>query len=111
MNHKKCQDCEDCTVIENCPTDAFMIKQGKISSIDRSRCFNCGTCVFLCPKNAFNGDLKRINFKGNEIPVVLRQSDRNGAIKLANELKQSILKGEFELKEPTGNLEFSEKVI
>ncbi len=106
FNPKKCKDCDECPVEEKCPTKAFNMNTG----IDRSRCFNCGTCFFLCPKNAFEADLKTVKFETKEIPIILRQSDRYGAIKLAEELKHMILKGEFPLKEPTGKLEFAEKV-
>ena len=109
FNPNSCKNCEQCHVLDKCPTEAFIIKQDKISAIDRSRCFNCGTCVQLCP-DAFLLDLKKINFDGKEIPVVLRQSDRNGAIKLAGELKRMILNGDFTLKKPTGNLDFAEYV-
>jgi putative methanogenesis marker 16 metalloprotein len=109
FDSKACKDCEECKTIDYCPTNAFIIKDGVISAIDRSRCFNCGTCVRLCP-DAFKLDLKSIEFEGNEIPIVLRQSDRFGAIKLAEELKQMILKGEFLLKKPTGTLDFAESI-
>lgn len=109
FDSKACKDCEECKTIDYCPTNAFIIKDGVISAIDRSRCFNCGTCVRLCP-DAFKLDLKSIKFEGNEIPIVLRQSDRFGAIKLAEELKQMILKGEFQLKKPTGTLDFAENI-
>jgi len=109
FDSKACEDCEECKTIDYCPTNAFIIKDGAISAIDRSRCFNCGTCVRLCP-DAFKLDLKSIEFEGSEIPIVLRQSDRFGAIKLAEELKQLILKGEFLLKKPTGTLDFAESI-
>lgn len=104
---KKCVDCDDCPVEHMCPTDAFDLKTG----IDRTKCFNCGACFIACSKKAFNADLKSIKFEGEEIPVVLRQSDRYGAIKLATQLKNMILNGEFELKEPTAKLEFNPKVF
>lgn len=109
FDSKVCKDCEECKTIDYCPTNAFIIKDGAISAIDRSRCFNCGTCVRLCP-DAFKLDLKSIEFEGSEIPVVLRQSDRFGAIKLAEELKTKILNGEFVLKHPTGRLDFAESL-
>jgi ferredoxin len=95
FDSKACKDCEECKTIDYCPTNAFIIKDGVISAIDRSRCFNCGTCVRLCP-DAFKLDLKSIEFVG--------------AIKLAEELKQMILKGEFLLKKPTGTLDFAESI-
>ncbi len=109
FDSKACKDCEECQTIDYCPTNAFVIKGGVISAIDRSRCFNCGTCVRLCP-DAFNLDLKTIEFEGSKIPIVLRQSDRFGAIKLAEELKQMILNEEFQLEKPTGKLDFAESI-
>ncbi len=110
---EKCKDCElECPVTGKCPTGAFSRETG----IDRARCFNCGTCSIVCPEDAFKVDLKRVNMKlknitkNREIPVVLRQSDRYGAIQLANKLKKMILRREFIIKEPTGKLEFYPKV-
>ena len=103
---KKCGKCEECIIEELCPTSAFNLKTG----IDKTRCFNCGMCVAECPDKAFIADLKAINFNGKEVPVVLRQSDRFGAIKLARELKTMILEGKFILQKPTGKLEFAEQV-
>jgi putative methanogenesis marker 16 metalloprotein len=104
-----CNNCKNCSVIDYCPTNAFVINEAKITAIDRSRCFNCGNCARICPE-AFELDLKTIKFEDNEIPVVLRQSDRYGAIKLAKQLKDMILKGEFPLEKRTGKLDFAEQV-
>lgn len=109
FNTEACKQGYKCKVIDKCPTNAFIIMEGLISAIDRSRCFNCGNCVRLCP-DAFSLDLKSVQYEGSEIPVVLRQSDRAGAIMLAEELKQQILNEEFQLKKPTGRLDFSEKL-
>ncbi|MFX1408751.1 MAG: methanogenesis marker 16 metalloprotein [Promethearchaeota archaeon] len=109
FNPSVCIKCDKCDVINNCPTSAFIINNGLITAIDRSRCFNCGNCVRLCP-DAFNLDLKSIKFEDRDIPVVLRQSDRYGAIKLAEQLKYMILKGDFPLEKPTGELDFAESV-
>ncbi|MGV9172254.1 MAG: methanogenesis marker 16 metalloprotein [Promethearchaeia archaeon] len=113
FNPELCDDCDDCPADGKCPTDAFNLKTG----IDRSRCFNCGTCAVVCPKKAFKADLKTVTKKlknmekAKEIPVVLRQSDRYGAIQLASELKQKILEGSFKLKKPTDELKFYPKVF
>jgi len=104
-----CKKGYDCKVIGKCPTDAFIIRNELIVAIDRSRCFNCGNCARLCPE-AFSLDLKSIPFEGSDIPVVLRQSDRAGAILLAEQLKQMILNEEFQLKKPTGTLDFAESI-
>ncbi|MFX0029126.1 MAG: methanogenesis marker 16 metalloprotein [Candidatus Hermodarchaeota archaeon] len=109
FNAEACKKCDNCHAINECPTNAFIIRDGIISGIDRSRCFNCGNCVKLCPE-AFKLDLKKIKFEGSEIPVVLRQSDRQGAIILAEQLKSMILNGEFPLKQPIDNLKFAKEV-
>lgn len=109
FNSNACKKCDKCKILDICPTNAFIIENGIISAIDRTRCFNCGTCVRFCP-DAFKLDLKTIEFERKEIPIVLRQSDRHGAIKLAEQLKTMILKGNFPLKNPTGELDFAESV-
>ncbi|MFX0010804.1 MAG: methanogenesis marker 16 metalloprotein [Candidatus Hermodarchaeota archaeon] len=109
FNPDACKKGYDCKVIGKCPTDAFVIKDKLIVAIDRSRCFNCGNCAWLCPE-AFKLDLKSISFEGNNVPVVLRQSDRAGAILLAEQLKQMILNKKFPLKKPTGELDFAESI-
>ncbi len=109
FNPDACKDCEECKAIDKCPTDAFIIKKGIITAIDRTRCFNCGNCTHLCPE-AFKLDLKKIKFEASELPIVLRQSDRYGAIKLAEQLKSMILKGEFPLRKPISKLKFAETI-
>ncbi|MEE9377200.1 MAG: methanogenesis marker 16 metalloprotein [Candidatus Lokiarchaeia archaeon] len=109
FNLDACKNCEECKAIDKCPTNAFIVKNGIITAIDRTRCFNCGNCTHLCPE-AFKLDLKKIKFEGSELPIVLRQSDRYGAIKLAEQLKSMILKGEFPLRKPISKLKFAETV-
>ncbi|MEX2683543.1 MAG: methanogenesis marker 16 metalloprotein [Candidatus Sigynarchaeota archaeon] len=105
---KRCDDCTDCPGEKHCPTEAFHKKKG----IDKTRCFNCGLCAVTCKNapQAFDIDLKGAIINGKKVPVVLRQSDRAGAIKLATELKGRILKGEFDLCEPSAPLEFAKEV-
>ncbi|MFX0146488.1 MAG: methanogenesis marker 16 metalloprotein [Candidatus Hodarchaeota archaeon] len=109
FNPEACSSCKDCSTTDICPTNAFIIKDEQIRGIDRSRCFNCGSCTTVCPE-AFQLNMKSINIEGKDIPIVLRQSDRNGAIRLAEELKSMILKGDFPLEKPTGILDFAESV-
>ncbi|MFX0022532.1 MAG: methanogenesis marker 16 metalloprotein [Candidatus Hermodarchaeota archaeon] len=109
FNPDACKNCEECKAIDKCPTNAFIIKDGTISAIDRMRCFNCGNCTHLCPE-AFKLDLKTVKFEGKDLPIVLRQSDRYGAIKLAEQLKSMILKGQFPLRKPIDKLKFAKEV-
>jgi putative methanogenesis marker 16 metalloprotein len=109
FNAEVCRRCEKCDVVDKCPTNAFIIKDGIISGINRSRCFNCGNCAHLCPE-AFELDMKQIEFEGSEIPIVLRQSDRHGAIQLADQLKSMILSGDFPLKKSISTLKFAKAV-
>ncbi|MHA1150276.1 MAG: methanogenesis marker 16 metalloprotein [Promethearchaeota archaeon] len=106
---QECKECLKCEILDVCPTDAFIIEEGWIVAIDRDYCFNCGTCAFLCPK-AFKLDMKSIKFEDKDIPVVLRQSDRHGAIMLAEQLKTMIIKGDFKLEKPTGKLKFATEI-
>lgn len=98
-NENSCVDCpniKECKIEEICPTRAFTKNIG----IDKSLCFNCGTCLAHCiVEEAFKGKLGKIKLGNKVIPVVLRQSDRIGAIKLAMELKDLILDEEFALAE------------
>lgn len=106
---QECKACVKCEITNTCPLEAFIIEDGWITGIDRSRCFNCGNCAHLCPK-AFKLDMKKIKLAGKEIPVVLRQSDRYSAILLAEQLKTMILNEEFQLEKPTGKLDFAKYI-
>ncbi len=97
-----CGTCElntpnKCPVIQFCPTNAFTIGKG----IDRTRCFNCGTCKKVCINGAFHMKLGSIKYDDKKVKITLRQSDRCGANKLMKEIKQMILKGEFPIVKPT----------
>lgn len=92
----KCVKCKSCTVEPVCPMKAITFVGDRVSR-NENRCFNCGLCVTQCVGGAFGGNLGAINFEGRRIPIVLRQSDRARAIRLAEELKQQILDGSFRM--------------
>jgi putative methanogenesis marker 16 metalloprotein len=94
----KCINCESCAAEIVCPMRALSFKSGQVSR-DKKKCFNCGLCTSQCKGGAFKGNLGAINFKGKKIPIVLRQSDRARAIKLADELKFQILDGSFRISQ------------
>jgi Fe-S-cluster-containing hydrogenase component 2 len=78
---------------------------GKAAVRNEALCFHCGICVSACPGRAFRCRLGSIRMKSpgektRDIPVVLRQSDRLRAIKLAEDLKRRIIEGSFRIAEP-----------
>ncbi|MEM0358597.1 MAG: methanogenesis marker 16 metalloprotein [Candidatus Hadarchaeales archaeon] len=90
-----CAEHKACPVERKCPTGAF--RKGK--GIDLERCFDCGTCIQLCP-SSFRGKLGTLPVGNREVPITLRQSCRRKAVELAELLKKKILEGEFLLSEP-----------
>lgn len=100
FDDEKCVHHGDCIVEEKCPTEAFSVDEG----IDKSRCFNCGSCISLCSDEAFSGKLGVIKINEIDIPIKLRQSNRHMANMLAQRLKEMIVKKEFLLSKPVGQL-------
>lgn len=92
----RCINCERCAVEKACPMSAVTFEDGQVKRI-KERCFNCGLCATQCVGGAFRGNLGAISFEGKKIPVVLRQSDRARAIRLAEKLKLQILDGSFRM--------------
>ncbi len=92
----KCINCKSCTVEPVCPMRAITFEKGRVMR-NKERCFNCGLCVSQCIGGAFKGNLGAINFEGKKIPILLRESDRARAIKLAEALKLQILDGSFRI--------------
>ncbi|WP_424356663.1 methanogenesis marker 16 metalloprotein [Methanocella sp. MCL-LM] len=101
FNPDLCGTCEPCKGELICPT-AALSKESK--HIDRSRCFNCGTCVGLCP--AVSANMGSVEFNGMTIPITERHSDRLGAMKISNDLKKQIASGEFKLSEIVQRITF-----
>jgi len=104
----RCITCHSCRVEEVCPMQAFNPSSGG-DARDESLCFHCGLCVSLCPGGAFRSrlgavELKRPSGDLSRIPVVMRQSDRLRAIRLAEDLKRSILDGSFRISQPVGRI-------
>jgi putative methanogenesis marker 16 metalloprotein len=101
----RCALCPSCLVAEACPMGAVSREPGKAASRIDALCFHCGICVGACPGRAFRCRLGSIRMKSpgektRDIPVVLRQSDRLRAIKLAEDLKRRIIEGSFRIAEP-----------
>jgi len=101
----RCALCQSCLVEGACPMGAVSREPGKAAARDEALCFHCGMCVSVCPSRAFSSRLGSIRMKGDSgvvksIPVVLRQSDRLRAIRLAEDLKRRIIEGSFKISEP-----------
>jgi dissimilatory sulfite reductase (desulfoviridin) alpha/beta subunit len=96
---RRCQGCARCKVEETCPMDAVSF-DGARAERDLERCFHCGLCASECPSGAFKCNLGSLSVRGKKVPVVLRQSDRLRALKMALDLKTRILDGSFKVAEP-----------
>lgn len=96
FDQTRCVNCESCAVEQACPMSAVIFEGSRVERI-KERCFNCGLCATQCVGGAFRGNLGAISFEGKKIPVVLRQSDRARAIRLAEMLKLQILDGSFRM--------------
>ncbi|MFB3764298.1 MAG: methanogenesis marker 16 metalloprotein [Methanotrichaceae archaeon] len=92
----RCVSCKSCAVEPVCPMRAITFEKGRIER-DKERCFNCGLCASQCIGGAFKANLGIVNFEGKRIPILVRQSDRARAIRLAETLKLQILKGSFRI--------------
>ncbi|SDF52019.1 putative methanogenesis marker 16 metalloprotein [Methanolobus vulcani] len=102
FNPDACLDCEVCKPIRDCPMEAIQRKDNRIL-LNRYQCFNCGFCSTVCPGGVFTAELGTLHFemegKHQDVPIVLRQSDRKRAEEMAEKLKEKILSGEFKLNE------------
>ncbi|MBN1786392.1 MAG: methanogenesis marker 16 metalloprotein [Candidatus Methanofastidiosa archaeon] len=91
---KRCKECEECHADMHCPTNAIRPNKG---GIDKRRCFNCGTCVYVCPNGSYSGALGSLHCEGRDVPISLRQSNRAMADKLCKKLRDMIMDKEFYL--------------
>ena len=98
MDRSRCVACEVCSAASTCPTSAIVMSEGRMS-INRDRCINCGACIAVCPENCFNGRLGEVRAMidgvKRAIPVLCRNSNREGAVRTMNDLKRKIREGTF----------------
>jgi putative methanogenesis marker 16 metalloprotein len=99
----RCIGCNSCTAESSCPMKAVTVHGSRIQR-DKDKCFNCGLCTSKCPGGAFKGKLGSISMDGKMIPILLRQSNRRRALKMAESLKQQILDGTFKITQMTEHL-------
>ncbi|MHA1268321.1 MAG: methanogenesis marker 16 metalloprotein [Candidatus Helarchaeota archaeon] len=86
-----------CIILDRCPMRPYMYNENNEYEI--SNCFHCGTCL-SCPEGVFKANWGSIKIHDKDVPIILRQSDRCGAIKLSHKLKKMIIEGNFTLSEP-----------
>jgi len=92
-NPEKCLHCSSCVPYDLCPVEAL-----EPARIDVGKCVVCGSCVSSCVGNVFSADLGSIEYSGKNIPITLRQSDRNRAERSAERLKEMIRQGKWGLR-------------
>lgn len=98
-----CKRCTQCKPEAICPTGAIGFRDWK-PTLDRKKCFNCGLCSTVCVGEVFSAHLGSLRFEGREVPIVVRQSDRLRAERLAGELKRRVLDGSFKMTEMVGRI-------
>ncbi len=101
---QRCTSCSPCQAEAACPMRAIESDANRVCRSE-ALCFHCGLCATVCPSAVFSCRLGAIQLKTTAgssriIPVVLRQSDRLRAQRLAEELKSRIIKGSFRMAEP-----------
>lgn len=89
-----CLFCEPCVAGGLCPTGAFATGKG----IDTALCVSCGACAASCRGGAVSGALGTITIGGRRVPITLRQSDRNRAEALCEDLRKRILDRGFPVR-------------
>ena len=101
---ENCTGCSPCQAEAACPMRAI---ESDADGVRRSEalCFHCGLCATVCPSAVFSCRLGAIRLRttagiARTVPVVLRQSDRLRALRLAEDLKNRILNGSFKMAEP-----------
>ncbi|MHC1631189.1 MAG: methanogenesis marker 16 metalloprotein [Methanotrichaceae archaeon] len=93
-----CKKCDQCIPESVCPTKAISFESEK-PKLDRTKCFNCGLCATCCEGKVFSAELGALHLDDKEVPIVLRQSDRQRALLLAQDLKKRILEKTFKITE------------
>jgi putative methanogenesis marker 16 metalloprotein len=96
FDQEKCRGCSRCRVEEICPMRAVGF-DGLKAEVDERICFNCGACTSQCPGGAFFANMGSIQVGQSRVPVVLRQSDRHRAMRIAEDLRDRIIEGSFEM--------------
>lgn len=100
---ENCSGCLPCRAAEECPMRAIESLAGRVSRSE-ALCFHCGMCATVCLSGVFSCRLGAIRLKSaagvaRTVPVVLRQSDRLRAVRMAEELKERIMNGNFRMNE------------
>jgi putative methanogenesis marker 16 metalloprotein len=103
---ERCRGCTRCHVEIVCPMKAVSFEhEGSRALREEAMCFHCGLCVSECPNGAFRCRMGAIRMESasgkiRTVPVVLRQSDKLRALRLAEDLKRRILEGSFRMAPP-----------
>ena len=89
-----CSACAICAADAACPVDA----KPSTRCGENTRCMRCGICASACVRKRFDANLGYITFKGTEVPIGIRQSDRVRGEELCLRLKRLVAEGEWKLE-------------
>lgn len=111
FDQNRCICCSfQCPAEYYCPMGAISWKD---KLIDEALCVGCGACTANCMGGAFmgKGDIPRgcigsIRAFERDIPIIFRQSNRYRSEKLAEHLKDLMLRGEFLISDSDFDLKF-----
>lgn len=89
-----CINCSfGCKAEYYCPAGAISWRE---KTRDESKCARCGACTVNCLGGAFKANLGKVKLEdGKEMPIVYRMGNRFKAIKIAEDLKEMVVKGRF----------------
>ena len=88
-----CHECARCSADENCPVSAMPSTR----CADNERCLKCGLCATTCVKHRFTAYLGHVDFKGRDVPIRLRQSDRARAERMCQHLRNMVADGNWKI--------------
>lgn len=96
---ERCLGCTECSADAMCPVDA------KPSGFKGDGgCMSCGLCVRTCKGGAFEAELGTVRFGDADVPIAVRQSSRDKAETVCEQLKTAVEEGRWKLRDINGTI-------